>query len=418
MYKDIFPKNYFLNNDTFDKFHVSLFYKNNVLNKEYYKYIYDDWYSSKGYGKLDTQNNVIYPKNSFLKEYRNNAEGLQKNLSFVVDAFKDLKVFYKQLEIRDKVSLGSIYVNLNAVSSYTPPDDMYVQYINDLYPIFETFFMINSDSYFPNSFEFYIKKIILFFRIMLKIGVVNRTSFMKSLLVPRASDGLRISLFKEPEIFSLKKVANTFVGDRGFDFFVKTSARFGFFVDKYRPWSIVADLNSPVMLEYAQKYNLKNKEEIYNNCYHKAYKVDLENLINVVITLWNLLASRLKTQTIATDSTMCAAVDRHTYELPQLDVKMFNHYFPITWQIRFYAYTRILEEKFYYPQEKFEILYKEACNINSLFGIEESLRYINTKILEFADRIEKKDYSLTSETEFSKLLLGQVNLVTKEELHF
>lgn len=418
MYKDIFPKNYFINNDTFDLYHSGLFYKNFVLSSEYYPYQYEDWYNNKGYGRYDSNGNVIYPKNSFLKQYKNESNIDQKNLLFVADAFSDLKNFFTKLEIKDKVDLGSIYVNLNAKNSTDDVENMYIQYINDIFPFFQQYYRVQTNRYQPSDFNFFMNRIILFLRIILRAGVINRSTYMKSFLAPTSIDGLRIDLSDKVPYTDYKKIANKFIGDRGFEFFVKTSARFGFFVDKYKPWSIVADLNSPVMLEYAMNYNLKSKEEIFNTCYHKAYSADLDNLINLLIVMWNIVASKDGIQVVSKESSICSKTDVHSYKLQQLTRTTFNHYYSIVWQIRFYMYTKILEEKVYFPQEKFESFYIETCNVYKIHGIEEALRYVNVKIHEYMDRISQKQRRLTTASEFDKLLLGQVDLNTKEELHF
>jgi hypothetical protein len=54
--------------------------------------------------------------------------------------------------------------------------------------------------------------------------------------------------------------------------------RFGFTIDKNVPWRLYADLNSPAMKPYLEKYDIKSVEDLFKKRYKKVYIDDLIEL--------------------------------------------------------------------------------------------------------------------------------------------
>lgn len=411
------PENLFITDTTFDKYFIRLFYKDYVLSKEYYPYQFDGWSDKKYYGIVDNNSNIIYPKQSYLKLYTNNLGTQQKNLIFVVDAFKDLKKYYEDIQKINKVNSSSIYSKLNVVESTADVPSIYLKFLESLYVIFKNNFLLYDVRNEIKNIDNFIPYFISFVKYVTKVVTLNRSKFIGSSRMPQSINGLRISFDKPNTNADLKQLTNLYINNSEFDRFIETVAKFGFYVDKNAPWDIVADLESPVMKKYAKNYNLNSTEQILDTCYHKAYTADLDTLNNILLSFWNSYVAEQGVSTQVRSIQNCASAFSEVSALNQLTIDNFTKYYNTNWQLRLYFFTRILEEKINITQNKFEILYGECITINKMYDTNKALEYINKKLSELVSR-EKKTAGLTTEEEVIKVISQQVRKLPQEGLIF
>jgi len=418
MINKIIPDNIFIGNTTFDTYYLRKFYNEFVLNKQYYPYQFDGWGDKKYYGIFDEQKNVIYPKDNYLKNYSNNTNVQHKNLMFVVDAFKDLKQYVNATNKRNKTTNTSIYSNLNVAKSIEDIPDKYLAYINDIYKIFKQSYLNISVISDIKNIQDFCRHFIIFIKIMTKVSPVNRSAFIKSRIVSSNINGLRISLDNPPQAISLRDIANNYIGNFEFNSLLESAGKFGFFVDKNVPWTIVCDLESPVTKKYTSNYGLTNTQQIFDTCYHKAYEADLDSLKNIVLSFWNTYVSERGIVKNAQNIPGCKNLFIEISEINQLELSSFEKYFNIEWQLRLYLFTRVLEEKLQITQNKFETLYNECININNYYNTDESLKFINKKVQELLDQKLNKQENLTSIDEVIKMLASQTKYLPYEGINF
>ncbi len=418
MLNKIIPDNIFVTNTTFDTYFLRKFYDEYVLDKDYYPYQFDGWSDKKYYGVLDNQKNVIYPKDSYLKIYSNSNNTQHKNLAFVTDAFTDLKSYTGNLIRRDKAASNSIYSKLNVSVSTENIADKYLVYINDLFTVFKQSYLDDSNVGEIKNIQDFCSHFIKFLKVITKVSPINRSAFIKSRLISGNINGLRISLANPSPILGLRERANTYIGDPEFDLFLESAGKFGFFVDKNNPWTIVSDLESPVTKKYASNYGLTNTQQIFDTCYHKAYKADLDSLKNVVLSFWNTFAGNKGFSSNTTNIPDCKNLFVEISQINQLEMPAFEKYFNMDWQLRLYLFSRILEEKIDITQNKFETLYNESININNFYDTEESLRFINKKVQELLDQKLSKQETLTSIDAVIKILSTQAKYLPFEGINF
>lgn len=418
MINQIIPQNLFSNNTTSDTYFLKLFYKNYVLQKEYYPYQFDGLEDKKHYGRFDNSGNIIYPKESYLKPYTNNLGVTHKNLPFVVDAFKDFKIYQNELLKTNRSNNNSIYVRMNVLQSTDNVPDLYLKHLNNLYTVFSNDLLnpvLSNNIESIKQFSFYFIK---FLTIITKAVATNRSAFINTRLVPESINGLRISLDNPPANADIKLLAQKYIGDTEFDRFIDSAAKFGFFVDRNSPWTLVCDLESPVTRKYAENYNLFSTDQILETCYHKAYTADLESLRNVMLSFWNSFAAKQSSVTKSLEIPNCKnAFTEHTI-LNQLDIRTFEKHFDVNWQIRLYLFSRILEEKLKITQNKFELLYLDALNINNLHNTEKALEYVNIKMRELSLKNKVSTNNLTTPDAVVKLLSGQIADLPTEGINF
>ena len=77
-----------------------------------------------------------------------------------------------------------------------------------------------------------------------------------------------------------------------FDYLTQLTKKYGFYIDKYVPWRITADIGSPAMLQYAVKYGPGSDDEVLNSYYQVAGGGDIEDLQRMAMTFYNALVRK------------------------------------------------------------------------------------------------------------------------------
>lgn len=412
------PDYLFQTETTFDKYFMRVFFNEYVLPKEYYPYQFDGWNDKKKYGIVDNKNNIIYPKQSYLKTYTNNLGAQHKNLLFVADAFREFKKYNEDLLKKNKISNTSVFFRMNVQESTADVPNLYFKFLESLYIIFKNNFLLYDVKNEIKNIDSFIPYFITFIKYVTKIVPINRSKFIGSQRMPASINGLRISVDNPGDNLDIRLIANKYIANPQFDLFIENAGRFGFYVDKNVPWTIVADLESPAMKKYSQIYNLHTTDQILDTCYHKAYLVDMESLINVLLIFWNNYVKSTGVSTNARTVGSCSKIFIESNKLNQLTVENFERSYDKNWQLRFYFYTRILEEKLDLSQAKFEIFFSECISINKIYGLEKSLEYINNKLLELKSRAIRSIEMLTTEEEVVKVISQQSARLPAEGLIF
>lgn len=412
MLNQIFPET-FSSSSIIDIYHKGEYYKNYILEEQYFPYQYNSWGEKRKYGLLDTKNNVIYPRQSALLEYTNNNGNINKNINFVVDAFTDLKLYQERLFKGNNINNQSIFTKLNVVSSTESVPNLYLKQIERLYEIFiNNYLTDNIKKQIVDIFSF-TNHLIKFFTLIAPVTPLNRSAFIGSRFAPLSVNGLTISLDSIQLNIDYKIKVDRYINNPEFEHHLVSAARFGFFVDRNFPFNIIADLESPIMKKYASNRGYNTIEEVFDKCYFKAYKADIDSLKNVVLTFWNSFCVLQRSQIINTDK-----LATNTIYYNQLTMDSFEQQFNINWQLRLYIYTRILEEKISVTQNKFENLYKEAIKINKFSNTEKAIQYISEKISELIAPVDITPSHLTSADLTVKMVTKLVEPLPVEGITF
>lgn len=417
MSNPIIPDFLFSNKDTFDIYHINSLFKEYVLQKEYYPYQFDGWGDKKFYGIVDNKKNIIYPKPFNLKYHTTIGNNAHKNIAFVTDAFTDLKNYYDQLYSQGKHKNISIFTKLKIAESTENAENLYLNYVGSVYDIFYKVYSKELENKFSNINDF-IPFLIRFFKSMSIQAPINRGAFFKSHLAPRSINGLRISISDSRKNADIKSKTNLFINNQDFDLFLENAAKFGFFIDRNEPWTIVADIESPAMKKYIKNYNINNTDDVFNIVYFKTYEADLDSLKNLVIFFWNKFVERNALSINTKDLASCKNIFAEVHSLKKITIKSLDHYFGIDWLLRLYIFTRLLEEKLNVTQNKFDSLHREACAVNKAYDSIEASLFINQKIEEIIALKLPVDKGLTNENEITTLLRNQKIKLPSEGINF
>lgn len=409
----IFPTQTFSSSSIINTYETGKYYKQYILEKQYYPYQYDGWISRKHYGLKDINKNIIYPKQTTLTEYYNNNGNSHTNINFVVDAFKDFKKYQDDLLKRNRVNNTSIFTKLNVERSTDSLPDLYLKELNRLYDIFTNTYLIESRRRQIVDVFTFMKQFINFITIVAPIGTLIRSSFITSKFAPATINGLTISFQNIQYDADYVKKANTYISDPHFDHFAASAAKFGFFVDRNFPFNIIADLESSAIKSYARGRGYSTLQSIFDNCYFIAEKADIDSLKNVVLSFWNSYSFANKSKIINSNK-----LETHKVYYNQLTMDVFETLFNINWQIRLYLYIRVLESKIVLSQNRFENLYNESIKINQFVNTENAVKYINTKIIEFTPETDEIETYLTNADLTIKLLSDRIEPLPTEGIIF
>ena len=100
--------------------------------------------------------------------------------------------------------------------------------------------------------------------------ILSKSCYLLANSLSPDTTGLSISFSEDKHDDDRLKITK-WINDPNFQFFVNTAAKYSFFVDKNAPWRIVADLGSPVMLEYCKTFGALNINNVFNNFYDVSH---------------------------------------------------------------------------------------------------------------------------------------------------
>lgn len=229
-------------------------------------------YDVMNYGRVDQAQNAVMLRNKTLDHI-----GLEKvltvkqleatqahfALNFVADAFSDLKRHFAKANSMGRLrkSGSQKIIKLEPKEAYQNPQKIYDGYTTIVFEIFKNIFLSQAGR---NKMILDFDDFVIMFRQFYdEFGqemVMTKTGFIKSPLFNPLSTGLMIELDQlDP---SDSSNATTWITDPNFDFYRNSAIKFGFMVDKFVPWRLVADVSSKQMQDYWVKYVYPTQTQI------------------------------------------------------------------------------------------------------------------------------------------------------------
>jgi len=221
------------------------------------------------YGLQDGNNNFIIPNPTFIKYVSNSDTVLA--FDFVANAFLDFQKLYVDMLQAGKISKESVYTNIifepfegwyNFEEEYRNNVRFLIKQINSV------FLSTHEEQKKIINIDKYIESFMGFFPLMESL-TVTRAKMLSSVLTKRSASGLVIKLADEQENDDQVKWEK-YLNDPNFKAVVTLAQQTGFYVSKNSPWTLVANLGSPVMKFYMRLNDYeKETEEIFKNLFSK-----------------------------------------------------------------------------------------------------------------------------------------------------
>tara|TARA_Y100000593_G_scaffold13557_2_gene25299 strand:- start:7734 stop:9182 length:1449 start_codon:yes stop_codon:yes gene_type:complete len=219
------------------------------------------------YGKVDKGFNSIIPKNN-----SDNFELLEPGVhvfNFVADAYRDFDAHIQETKIKagerlpseflskSGVKRRSFFLNLKPVSGYADTTEMHSVDIDFIFDAFISYINFYERHKRIDSPEHFIKYFVNFSLSDYYPEVVSLTksSYMRKSIVPYDASGLVIK-FANDDPDDLNQTMERYTFDPVFKFYANESRKFGFYVDYYAPWTLVANVGSAAMKNYMARRNI------------------------------------------------------------------------------------------------------------------------------------------------------------------
>lgn len=319
------------------------------------------------YGRLDLQQNTIYPNKDKLVNLRSNAkETSDLVLPFVNDAYMELELKVSELIAKNKLKPNEI-LPFTAQTTYVNFENKYKENLTQL---LEAFYMNAYNEGTINNilnFKDFINEFIRY------VSISNISLSMTKYCISRgsiSSTGLMIDTKKQKMDLDILK--DMFYKNDNFNNYNKLLLSHGFSVDKYAPWRIIFNIDSKIAQSYMSKYGINNTEELFDNYYLRTYESELSNFISILLDYYNnkLLQIRPNSFIIQTKQTKNGV---KTYfetkeKKPIKEEEIFN-LIPELSFFKLYFYIRLKEESFNLSQTQFDNLMSQLTILYQVEGV-------------------------------------------------
>lgn len=330
------------------------------------------------FGIIDIAGDYVYAKQEFLKK----VGGTQTNplvlQDFVVDAFNDLKNYLKLSVINQKLPISSVYSNISVKEAHT---NFFGIYVNNQFAIYNSFKQkIDASVHLNSKIKTHIdfnKQYIKFLQENSNKVPMTFTETIKFYNLLKLSSGLLFSIGTDDAGDDLVKYQKYYIAQE-IDCFHDACKRFGFKIDKRVPWILLADINSPAMKKYLDKYSLKNSSDLFFKRFGKAY---LEDLTLLKESFFNFYKKFMVNNTSYSldPAELCYNHARNPYYglRSQTPEEVYFKDFDDRYWLRLYVHLKNIETGRGLNQADFENTVREAIDAYNAGKLNDALKFIN-----------------------------------------
>tara|TARA_R110000744_G_scaffold294124_5_gene404415 strand:+ start:1586 stop:3121 length:1536 start_codon:yes stop_codon:yes gene_type:complete len=206
------------------------------------------------YGKKDQNNSFITSREKHLKQIQQEGGGVFV-LNFVADAFLDFKAYIEISKANRLADDEFLTSKLEAKRGWQNINVEHDRILEAYYKSFTGVFLkqtgfdkkiIDFESFLDVFMNLYLSK-------ATSVHPFTKAGILQSLKTTPLVSGLCIDLSLDSCEDDYIKF-NKYINNINYEFYTLVAAKFGFFVDKNVPWRLVANINSPKMRPYIQKY--------------------------------------------------------------------------------------------------------------------------------------------------------------------
>tara|TARA_Y100000034_G_scaffold121329_1_gene165398 strand:- start:2146 stop:3459 length:1314 start_codon:yes stop_codon:yes gene_type:complete len=389
----------------------------------------DFQYNVRLYGRVDSNQNAVMLTNKEIPK-SNLEEGNVFTikqldsmsavfaLNFVAEAFKDMQKHFRKATAFKRLATGGLkkMVELEPKAGWVDPQVEYDKHLEIIYKAFTDNFLFGSNRYKKVlNFDGYMAQFKIFHDSFGHEIPLTKTGFLKSNLATPLLSGLMIEIDKLDPNDS--ENASKWISDLNFNFYKNTAIKYGFLVDKYMPWRLVADVSSKQMQERwertifptsdqiaAGKAAGKEDEEImqlhaetekrfglvydpgdasnlFEQCYEKTYLTDAEELKEVFYNWYNnFITESPVVSEIVNASCRAKKLTKSFKRRDRLTRPVFNNTYNMNYWIEMCLRARIKEENIVLQQSDYERILKNAGLILKKLDKNSAMNYINNVI--------------------------------------
>lgn len=344
-----------------------------LVSQSSYKNLIDFNFGEKRlYARTNKYMQPIVPVETFfeLVELKTGSPEPIKVFNFVADAFRDLQNKFKIKVVRNEISATEKHLtDLVPVAAYKDPKQIYEKYTNS-FSIAVGNVIKDNNLKFTNFNEF-INVLTPYLQSFMKEKVLTYPAYVKSRQCPMNINGLVIEIAEvDPNNDELKH--KDFYKSKNWEFFLNACSAYGFMVDCNMPNKIIADINSPTMLERMANYApaINSGEKFISYCYeHSAisYFADFKRLLYTVYSS-NRPRTIVTTTNNSYDGTRSVIRKVKNYKFSEFVSEIGNEEL-----FRLYMQIRFMEEESKFSHHEKKIITRDSIEMSKINGINDGI---------------------------------------------
>lgn len=234
----------------------------------------DIWYEKPLYGKVDFNNNIVFPNESKLKAFTK-ASGAIFAFDFVVEAFEEMFEDISYLRLQNKIDArGSFLSDPKVEGGWESVSTNYHASSTRLFQIFYDYLKNKNKLNFANLTEF-MPLLSSFLEEYASSYPITKSGYIISRFNGLNTSGLSLDVFDgDPSNDRLK---TRFINDKYFSLYRKLARNYGFYIDKNIPWRLVADVRNPSTIKRLKDKGILVKD-FFKKYFYNAREVDFQAL--------------------------------------------------------------------------------------------------------------------------------------------
>jgi len=329
----------------------------------------DIWYQRPLWGKVDTFQRPIIPKNKYLKPI---ADDLMA-MNFVANAYFDFRQSVLEARRKLKSSAATVIDINNPKKAFEDVTTFYNYYFkNKLDLQFKNSYLSEKSRNSTTDFKTYIDKYLNFAEVNNFIPH-TLSGYLICPIMSNRTSGLIIEFALDDYGTDDQKWIKYLSSDFFIDY-IKLASNFGFYINKHIPWAIVANPNSVNMKRYMAQTNVFDTPDTFSKNYLQAEYISYISFKKYMfVSYYSIISSRPRMEKIVLSNcignstlesrfkTSRVLMDRKT-EFKDVNKATYNeflNYYSENFFLEKYFRLKIIEEKITLTPKRFnDILYK------------------------------------------------------------
>lgn len=360
---------------------LGVFFQRDVYNNEAYPFDvvaqpFDLWEDRPYHGKKDVKGNIIQIKNTSLKII--GEENSIRSVNFLADAYREFRAEINRRNSRGKINIENSFMNdLEPKKGFVSASFQYEEYVSILLQSFNTFLIKNKMLTKMLNFNDFIKIFHKFLDVLKSLKLpLTYSGFIVSNLCNPSCGGLYFDISEDPYDLDEKKY-NDWLTDKNFKIYTELLEKYGMKTDKNIPWRIIADVRSPYMKPYIERYVSNfTLDRVFEVLYDRGYWEDYTKLQE---TLYRIYISILVSQPTVEIIDKCGKTVQKRKKITLEQVKNIS---PFVW-MSLYLRARLNEANKELPEVRYQILLNETVEISKNLGIKKGIQHINQNVFHF-----------------------------------
>ena len=252
----------------------------------------DTWYQYPNYGLLNADYEPVVLNSD---EYYSNMTTLSsppepevRAASFVASAFRNFRDYYVAKTTSARLDFPVFIGEAIPTVAHISFEDSYLEYLDALVSQYADFVLDEM-----TSVDMFTKLLSYFVEINIKKFPITRSGFLLSTKCPIAVSGLVVELADLE--YSKDDRKSDILNSIEFQCFAELATQSGFFIDKNAPWRLIANLESPMMKSYIERYKPDaSAETILNKTFRqKTHYEDISSVYYFYSNVYREILTRI-----------------------------------------------------------------------------------------------------------------------------